>query len=254
MWLHDKYHAWSISDSMSDAMRVSFVSDLMLSKKFDTWGVCASAIDAFIRDGQPASYADLCAMVYYAYASVQGKRTVIWGDKNNFHVNHLGLLAELFPCARYLNIVRDGRDVLCSYREVMANPSNSPYSPRLDVDVQKVSREWARNVIMVRNFLLDVSPAQAKTVRYDDLVATPDVLVNDVCNWLGVQYSGSLLSFNTINKLKALEPKKTMDWKRRTLEPISAATVGRYKNELSENEVEAFISAGREPLEIYGYI
>ena len=53
-------------------------------------------------------FADVIDAVYRGYAEARGKRR--YGDKTPSYMQHLGLLDRVFPGARYVHIVRDGRD------------------------------------------------------------------------------------------------------------------------------------------------
>src|SRR5262249_35446578 len=49
------------------------------------------------------------------YATRRGKRR--WAEKTPGYTFHLAFLDELFPDAQYLHLIRDGRDVVASFRE-----------------------------------------------------------------------------------------------------------------------------------------
>jgi hypothetical protein len=50
-----------------------------------------------------------------------------------------------------------------------------------------------------------------------------------------------------------LEPELTLDWKKRTLEPISAETVGRYQTLLTPEEKRHFSDVANQALIRFGY-
>lgn len=253
VWLHGKFSSWNKRDSINPATREQFLNELYACKKFDTWALDKATLDGLISDHQPSNYATLCALVYLAYMSKLGRSATIWGDKNNFHIDHLPLLDEIFPDARFLHIVRDGRDVACSYREVMNKKSASPYAPNLKTDIESIANEWSANVNKVACYLDELSNAKQTTVRYEDLVLQPESVLSEICSWLNVSYEPQMLAFHETNKCKQLEPFLTMDWKQRTVEPISADTVGRYRVLLSVEEQHLFNLAAGQSLAKYGY-
>ena len=53
------------------------------------------------------------AAVYAVYADEQ--RQGRWGDKTPMYMQHLRLLERLFPDARYVHLIRDGRDAALSF-------------------------------------------------------------------------------------------------------------------------------------------
>jgi Sulfotransferase family len=203
---------------------------------------------------RPVDYAALCAAVYLAFAMKQKKRPLIWGDKNNFHITHLPLLNAIYPQARFLHIIRDGRDVACSYREVMQLASSSPYSPHLPTDINDIALEWSTNVLRVDNDLSGLPDSQQLTIRYEDLVHDAAAVLVDVCHWLGLPFEEKMLAAHEVNLRMKLEPALTLDWKRRTLEPVSPDTVGRYRELLSAGEIASFESLAGDTLKKYGYV
>jgi hypothetical protein len=63
-----------------------------------------------------------------------------------------------------------------------------------------------------------------------------------------------MLNFHQQNKIKKLEPDLTIDWKKRTLHPISDATVRRYTNLLSNEEQDEFLGVAASALRRFSYI
>jgi hypothetical protein len=227
---------------------------LFRSRKFDTWQMERATLRAHLLAHPAADYAGLCARVYQAYALAQGRQVAVWGDKNNFHVQHMPELAALYPEARFLHIVRDGRDVACSYREVMQAGSDSPYAPRFDTRIGAIAAEWSANVLQAEACRAALPAHRSLLLRYEDLVGAPAAAVQRLCAWLGLPVDAAMLNFHEANRSRQLEPAATMDWKRRTLEPISDSTVGRYRSSLGEADLAAFTAVAGEALQRFGYL
>ncbi|WXG52261.1 MAG: sulfotransferase [Candidatus Sedimenticola sp. (ex Thyasira tokunagai)] len=121
-------------------------------QKIDTWNLCKHDVSKKIYSLQPENYAELCAAIYSAYADKAGKGYEYWGDKNNYYLNHLNELINVYPNAKFLHIVRDGRDIACSYREVMTNKSTSPYAPELETQIQDIAHIWKNDITKIDDF------------------------------------------------------------------------------------------------------
>lgn len=253
VWLFEKYGNWCTSDSSDPSRRAQFVADLVSCKKFDTWKLSGSQLDGRIARQCPPDYAALCSLVHSTYAEANSRTVDFWGDKNNFHVNHLDFLNALFPNAYFIHIVRDGRDVACSYREVMASKSKSPYFPNLATDVGSIAAEWSANVLRVAQFLSLIASSRSQTLRYEDLVESPERSIQALCAGLGLAYEPTMKDFYSNNLANQVEPAETMDWKMRTLEPISTKTVGRYQQALSSSELAEFDQFAHAALATFGY-
>src|SRR3712207_3477223 len=113
---------------------------------------------------------------FRAYAAKFGKRR--WGDKTPHYVHHVGRLLEIWPAARFVVLVRDGRDVALSLRRVPFGPNNA----------WAAGQWWARGIRAGRLAERD-HPGSVTTVRYEDLVREPAVHVARVCRFLGLRYA-----------------------------------------------------------------
>ncbi len=120
-------------------------------------------------------------------------------------------LAAAFPDARFVHIVRDGRDATVSYlekpwvRQVFAwtrrrDPGGQPYGPfapwwveagRRDEfestsDVHRAVWVWRAHVEAARAGLASVDPSRWVEVRYEDLTRDPDAVAERLLTVLGV--------------------------------------------------------------------
>lgn len=253
VWLKDKYAAWNCYNNNAEKLSF-FLDDLLMCKKFETWGLDRGALEAAIMSRFPCSYAELCGAVHLAYGEHVGRSFSIWGDKNNFHVRHINDLHKIYKSARFLHIVRDGRDVASSYRAVMEIKTHSQYAPNLNTDISNIANEWNHNVMAVDIAMGVLPSAQALTIRYEDFANNPMETIKLVIDWLGFSYENDMLSFYIHNREKKLEPDLTFDWKKRTVEAISPDTVGRYRACLVSDEIRCFEEIAASALRRFEYL
>jgi Sulfotransferase family len=88
------------------------------------------------------------------------------------HVQHLDLVSEVYPDARFVHIVRDGRDVT---RSLVAQP----WGPST---VREAATEWRDSVLAGRR----TRDARYLEIRYEDLLADPAARIPDLFDWLGL--------------------------------------------------------------------
>lgn len=250
LWLRSKYGDFTYS---AQSLRL-FVDELAMTKKFETWNISIEDLYTLLSNLKPTSYAELCASVYLIYSEAQGKKANIWGDKNNYYINHLDELVAIYPTAKFLHVVRDGRDVACSYKDVVASNFSEKYAPKLCSNIEEIASEWSSNVRIADAFLTTVDSSNCRVIKYEDLVSDPESNVSWICEWLGVDYESQMLNFYSSNKKNGLEPEETLAWKKRTMTPISSDTVGRYMQQMSKAEGDAFLTIAGKVLSIHGYI
>lgn len=252
-WFHSKYSALSAVEWLEPSTIACFAADVFSSKKFTTWNLSESELLASLRSCRPENYAEACECVYLAFLKKFKPSAKRWGDKNNFHCAQVDVLRFLFPSAQLLHIVRDPRDVVCSYREVMRLKSCSPFKPHLPVDCREIAEEWVQNIEFVERATRNTSDDNYHFIRYEELTARPEQTMRNLCSWLGVSFDPHMLSFYELNRKNTLEPKQTLDWKIRTLEPISEQSVGRYVRELKDADIGAIEEIAGAKMQAWGY-
>lgn len=254
LWLKPRFGEWHRTEFADFSNRALFADAIFTARKFDTWLLNLHEVSMAITNSIPANYANACDIIYHLYAAKVGKPHATWGDKNNYYLAHIHDLKALYPSARFLHIVRDGRDVACSYREVMSMQGDSPYHPSLPTSVSDIARRWSGDVASVRAQFASLKPSDQYEIHYENLVIEPEHELRQICNWLGVAFSPATLHFHEANREFGLEPLATMGWKRRTLEPANAATVGRHRRLLDQKEQSTFTAIAGAELRHYGYL
>jgi hypothetical protein len=75
-----------------------------------------------------------------------------------------------------------------------------------------------------------------------------------VCEFLDEPFDRKRLEFYQLNATAQLEPQEFLQWKARTLEAADASGVGRFRRDLSLEEVRAFEDIAGPMLAAYGYV
>ncbi len=90
------------------------VSRLLAYRKFSRLGVGGEELERLIGSDEPISYSSFVTGIFDLYGEGQGKRLV--GAKEPGSVRNLRTLHDLWPAARFVHLIRDGRDVCLSIR------------------------------------------------------------------------------------------------------------------------------------------
>ncbi len=251
-WWHGKYGQWTSSDAHSDPTISSFARDVLTSRKIETWNLEFEDVKKAIVERRPADYASVCECVVAAYAAKEGRQCTVFGDKNNYYVRHLDLLRESFPKARFLAIVRDGRDVACSYRNISQVISGSDYVPDLPGELEDIASEWRTNNTKLLELVSDVGAVFGKVVRFEDLLLEPENELSDICDWLELDYETGMLGYGEAGGRQD-EPTEFLAWKQKTLDKPDPANTGKYLEQLSGAEVAEFDEIAGDLLAALGY-
>ena len=254
VWWKAKYEQELPSKWKSPEFLDQFVTDVLSSKKFETWNVEHKELLDFIAEVQPATYSEAASLVYHYHARKRGKQPTYWGDKNNYYIKHLEELIGLYPHARFIHLVRDGRDVACSYKNLKQLTSGSDYFPNLTDNIGEIAAEWAENNDAIADFLQAEASANSLLVKYEDLIVSPEETSKTICEFLGVPFDKTMLEYDRLNRQNNLEPAATLDWKMNTLNKPDKTRIGRYARLLSKGEINTFNRRAAGTLERYGYV
>jgi hypothetical protein len=158
------------------------LAEIEANRSFATWALPPGAL-AGVTAAPPADPAELVRAVYRVYAEHHGKPRA--GDKTPRNVLHVPTIAAALPEARFVHLVRDGRDVVPSVREHLLGPESLPAT----IDY------WRDRVLAGRRAGATLGPDRYLEVRYEDLVADPEAVLPTVCRFLGLDYTPSMLDY-----------------------------------------------------------
>jgi len=254
VWWYEKYKNWN--DENQDELLESFIKDLAQSKKIEFWELDFVLLKEYLSQRNISDYASLSDMVYSFYIEMKSSSKVkYWGDKNNYYVKHIDLLNQLFPDAKFIQIIRDGRDVASSYKNMGQIKSDSKYAPNLPSEISEIAAEWAGNNEMIyTSFQKEGLIDKTITVRYEDLVMHPEKSLKRLCDFLLIEFEDGMLNYHSENRNSFLEPKDFLAWKQKTFQKIDSKAVGKYKTHFSKSEIESFEQIAKSTLEKYNYL
>jgi Sulfotransferase family len=250
VWFYDKYKAADFSGSVFG----SFVKDLSGAKKIETWNLDYTKLLDYIFAVKPVSYPELAGTVYEFYGHSIGRTFSRWGDKNNYYLHHIDTINEMYPSARFIHIIRDGRDIACSYRSLQGSNIESKYAPRLPSNINDIAVEWITNIQKIRDSFNRVGWGKVCEIRYEDLVSRPDHELKKICSFLEEPYDADMELYFIRNQSEHQEPIEFLQWKARTTEKPTTSEVGKFRNELTPKEIKEFESVSAQMLKIYNYV
>jgi hypothetical protein len=157
-------------------------ADLILAdNSFQRWDLPESDVRAALAAARPSGYAELVRCLYGVAATVRAKPR--FADKTPMHVLHLPRLARLFPEARFVHLIRDGRDVALSYRSVAWGPDT----------VEEGALRWRRSVRHGRRAGRRLGADRYCEVHYEALVADPEPVLRRLCRYLDLSWDDAVL-------------------------------------------------------------
>jgi hypothetical protein len=169
--------------------RDRFLDDLRRLRTLVTWDLRPSEVEPFLHD--PMTLADAIGAVFTAYATKHDKPR--WGDKTPMYMRHLPLLERLFGDARYVHLVRDGRDAALSLLQMPEGTFTRTWAhPK---DPAGFACQWRTEVAGARAVGRSVGPSRFLEVRYEELVAEPERVVRSICDFAELPFERQMLEY-----------------------------------------------------------
>ncbi|MEA2434585.1 MAG: hypothetical protein QOG54_2042 [Actinomycetota bacterium] len=164
-----------------DVEVMSFLAKLQGHPRFEAWELPIDVVVREFHGTQRVPYATAIRSTYNAYAAHHGKSR--WGDKTPRYILNIPELAKLFGDARFIHLIRDGRDVALSYADVPFGPKN----------VAKAAEIWAARVGAGIRDGRALEPGRYLEVLYSDLVEDNEGEIKDITEFIGVDFDPAML-------------------------------------------------------------
>ena len=157
-------------------------------------------------------------------------------------IQFLDWLLVLFPDAKYIHLVRDGRDVTLS---TVSRYSAINWFGR--ATPENVMRRWCAWESKTRQ-RLKASDVDFLSLRYEDLVSESDRNVGQICDFLGVGFDQRMIEYGRfdhdfpeweagsadVQKKDRIDQSLAYRWKRKALPPRERRAFNRYNGALAE--------------------
>lgn len=167
----------------------AFLDDVRRLSTLREWGLSAAAVAEQLRPGMTPGEA--IGAIFAAYAALHGKER--WGDKTPLYMQYLPLVERTFPGARFVHLVRDGRDAALSFlsvpRGIMTEGWGHPG------DAAGFARLWRTEVEAAQALGRRVGAGRYLELRYEDLVRDAASELARVCAFAGLEFESQMLDY-----------------------------------------------------------
>lgn len=250
VWLYDEYKDFNYNEKNVD----HFLELLSKTTKIEHWNLDFNVLRNFIISKKPNNFSKLMDCVYIYYSKYNLSKDVdIYGDKNNFYLNKIDLLSEVYHNAKFIHIIRDGRSVAVSYKDLNKKNMASVYAPNLPEEIEKIAKEWTGNINMINTSFKKLDTDQHYTLRFEDLISEPEKILKEICIFLDIGYDKEMLNYFHTTQNDGLEPEDFLQWKSKNKMPLQEEEIYKYKK-LSQNELDLFEYLANDTLAQYKYI
>lgn len=160
-----------------------------------------------------------------------------WAEKTPRNIGRVGEIFRCFPAARFVHVLRDGRDVACSLR---THPRHKVVDGKLvPLDTWKpiagCARRWVRDLEGSRRWWSD---PRFLTVRYEDLVLEPRPVLERLVAFLGEEWDEGMLAHSTADS--PFRDATRFAQNPEALGAVNTSSIGRWQRDLDVNDRRSF--------------
>lgn len=173
-----------------------------------------------------------------------------WAEKTPRNVLQLDYLFARFPEARFVHVLRDGRDVACSLR---THPRHRVVNGQiLPVNtwkpMERCAKRWRDSMLAVKPHW---SNPRLTTVRYESLVADPRATIVGLLEFLGEPWDDAVLAHHKAES--NFRDATAFPQNQEALRPIATTPVRRWERDMSSEDRATFKRIAGELLIEFGY-
>lgn len=214
------------------------VKDLLNDYHIRDWDLKISVAD-FCDQLQEKSLAGIISLIFSLYVRKEGK--VRWGDKTPQNMLYLSEIRKVFPDAKFIHLIRDGRDVAVSSNRVFVGPPS----------IYGIAKEWCRYIFTFKEFKNTVDKSKYIEIHYEQLVKDPNNELKKIFEFLeespisvGKNIPNSTAKTNYLNADLHMQSLNL---------PISSSKINIYKKVFTERKIEVFENIAKDALAYCGY-
>lgn len=158
----------------------------------------------------------------------------VWLEKTPHHIDYVGEISEFVRGAKFVHILRDGRDAVASqFAAQQQDPAYwRPWS------IEQMAKSWGRDVSISLNHF---GQPDHFFVFYDDLIANAERTLNTICEFAGLKYESQMLrhweAADTVLGNRKQEP-----WMQNIYQPITKTHLVKFNALFSVEQQESVIT------------
>lgn len=234
------------------------VSTVSAAREWDDFGLEREALADAFAGVAPVEAGPVLRAFYRLCAERAGKPRS--GDKTPAYGRSMLEIRAALPEARFVHVIRDGRDVALSIRD--RTPADRPERP-----FTRIARRWKRRIAGARDQAVSLGEAYLE-IRYEQLVSEPERVLREICSFIELPWDPAMLGYtgHAATRLREMDrdlpgrgdrrklsAERRMETHARVLTEPDRSRIGRWRREMTPAQRQEFESVAGELLQELGY-
>ena len=175
---------------------------------------------------------DLYAEAHNANAWMcKSMQNIQWSDEIN----------RYFDNPKYIYLYRDPRDVTLSFTKAVIGEKH-PYF---------IAKQWNKLQKLCITQLIEHGKETIFPISYENLLADPEIIVKELCQFLDIKFSKKMLDFHTSREAERSAQSSSL-WENLS-QPIKSNNTKKFMNELTTEEIKIIESITGNVMDTLGY-
>ena len=233
----------------------ALLATITSQREWGDFGLTEEELLTRFRAHDPLTAGDALRDFYEAYAERVGKPR--WGEKTPIYVKSMRKIESALPEARFVHVIRDGRDVALSIRDRATK----------EHPIDRIAERWVRRITRAREQARRL--AHYKEIRYEALILDTEPTLREVCEFFELPWDDAVLDYHQRSaerleemkrelpdqgKRTTLSVERRMMTHARTTEKPDPRRVSRWRESMDRSDRELFESIAGPLLEELGYV
>lgn len=217
------------------------ITDVLLFIEYNPvkWDVKSFSTDIVLKECKHNSIYEIYRVVYELYAKEH--QCSIWCCKSMANHKYIETMENVFTHPIYIYLVRDGRDVACSFKKAGVGNKHIYY----------LARDWYKDQLSCIVKTAKLPSDRVYYIQYEQLIANPEHALSALLNRLGIVWNDTFLNYYKSSEAVSTSKAGTM-WQN-VQSPIIVSNYNKYLNTLTSREIDIFESVAGCVLEYFGY-
>jgi Sulfotransferase family len=232
----------------------AFIESVTGHKRWPDFHLDADEFAARVRERNPKQLGAGVRVFYEMYAEKIDKPR--WGDKTPFYVRKMDVIQKVLPEARFIHLIRDGRAVALSIKDLWFGPDTISECAEFWVARLDEAREQAQDLLHYQEII------------YEDLVRDPEPNLRRIAEFIDVPFDERMVRYyeNVDERIAVETPpeevapdgrivstEERMKIMENLKRPPDPTRIDRWREQMSPEDIATFESIAGDRLRELGY-
>jgi hypothetical protein len=235
----------------------AMLAAMTANRTWEDFGIGTEAMRARLERVDQGDGAAAVRAFYGAYAELQGKPR--WGDKTPAYMLSVQRIGRTLPEARFVHLIRDGRDVALSQTARALNEQPPPPDQ---------AARWVKRIGKSREQAATLKGPRYVEARYEDLVRDPETTLRRICAFIELPWDEAMLAYHERAAGRLTEMAGSLraegghaeqvagyriDNHAPTTQPPDPGKLDKWRREMAPDDVRAYEAVAGDLLKELGY-